>query len=114
MNGKLRCSSFEKSLDFFEKAVSCRKEMYNLAENKKAPKRFIYNKIIVEWFNLEVNRYWIVKDFPKKRTLFKRECEELAKITFQMVKTLYGNDSKLTREWKEKSENFENWFKNEF
>ena len=51
-------------------------------------------------------------EFVGKVEHFKGECEKVAKITLQMVKILNGNDSELTREWKERSENFETWFKN--
>ena len=111
----------EKCLDFFEKVISYRKEMFDLAEKKKAPKQFIYNKVLAQWFDLEVKRYWFVKDLVfdmgkkelvGKMEYFKGECQKLAKITFQMIKTLHENDSIWAREWKEKSENFENWFQN--
>ena len=102
--------------------------MINLAESKKAPKWFIFLEIILDWFQIEVNRYkfakGLVSDMSKQKFVdkmeyfkgkmesFKGECEKLAKITLQIVQTIKGNDSQLTREWKEKYENFENWFKN--
>ena len=109
------------SSDYIEKAISCRKQMYNLAENKKAPKCFIIEMILIEWFNLEVKRYKFAKDlvhnmahvskhvreikeFVNKMEYFKGECGKLAKVTLQMVKTVKGDDSNWAREWKEKCE----------
>ena len=109
-------SDFEKCLDVIEKAISCHKQMLILAENKKAPKAFILIKILAPWFKLETIKYEVAKhlvsDDMGKMEYFKGECKKLAKIAFQMVKTIRGNDSKLTREWKERYENFENWSKN--
>ena len=64
-------------LDLFEKAISCIRQMYILAENKKAPKCFIMNFITKEWFDLEVNRYRfakiLVSDAGKKEFVGKME-----------------------------------------
>ena len=102
-------------LDYIEKAISCRKQMFKLAENKKAPTGFMITMILEKWFDLEAKRYRfakVSKESVGKMEYFKGECEKLAKITHQMAKTIYGNDSKFTRDCKERYENFENWFKN--
>ena len=110
-----------KCLLFIEKAISCQKQMFNLAENKKAPKFFIFARILTKWFHLEANRYRFAKtlviakgkkEFVGKMEIFKGECQKLAKISLPIVKTIYGDDSNFSREWKDRYENFENWFKN--
>ena len=110
-----------KCLIFMEKAISCQKQMFDLAENKKAPKCFIYNMILTKWFHLEANRYRFAKtlatskgkkEFVGKMGIFKVECEILAKISLQIAKLIFGDDSNFSREWEEKYKNFENWFKN--
>ena len=69
----------------------------------------------------EVNRYRFAKtlvstlgkkEFVGKMEIFKGECQKLAKISLPIVKTIYGDDSNFSREWKDRYENFENWFKN--
>ena len=107
-----------KSLDFMEKAISCQKQMYNLAIKKKATKGFITEIIIPEWWYLEINRYGIaqqyvyergIKEFVVKMEYFKGECLKLAKIVFEMELTVNGKNSKDAKKWKERYEDFDNW-----
>ena len=124
---KARLSYFDEKItphrvfDFIEKAISCQKQMYNLAENKKASKTFILAEISFECFASAVYGYNVAKklvfdmgrkEFVGKLEYFKEECEKLAKNTLQMVKTYRGNDSEVTRMWEKWSQNIENWFKN--
>ena len=51
-------------------------------------------------------------DMADRREIFGEECKKVAKIALEMVKIIKGNNSKLTTEWKERYENFENWSKN--
>ena len=52
-----------KNIDLIGIAISCYKQMIKLAENKKAPKWFIYKNIIIKWFELEYNcRYGYTKE----------------------------------------------------
>ena len=110
----------KKSLDFMEKAISCQKQMYNLAENKKTTKGFITANIIPEWWYQEINRYGIAKqmvyergmqEFLVKMEYFKGECIKLAKIVYELELTSTGKDSKDTKKWKERYEDFDNWCK---
>ena len=109
-------SDFEKCLDFIEKAIHGQKLMLAVAENKKAPRSFILISIITKWFQVELLRYEMAKhlesDMAGRREIFGEECKKVAKIALEMVKIIKGNDSKLTREWKERYENFEDWSKN--
>ena len=107
---------FEKCLDVMEKAIFCYKQMHDLAEIKKAPKSFILAIILTKWFQAEILRLEMAKnlesDMAARKEYFGGECKKLAKIALQMVKIIKGNGSKLTREWKERYENFENWSEN--
>ena len=96
--------------------------MHNLAETKKVPNFFILEEMLKKCFDLEVKRYAFAKTmvfdqgrkkFVGKMEYFKEECEKTAKITLEVVKIFKGNDSKMTREWEEKFQNFENWFIND-
>ena len=95
--------------------------MHGLAESKKVPKDFILNEMLKKCFDLEVKGYAFTKNlvfelgktkFASKMEYFKEECKITAKITFEAVKIFKGQDSKLTREWEEKFQNFETWFLN--
>ena len=44
-----------------------------------------------------------------KREYFKEECEKFSKIGLQIVKMCLGQENVLTKEWKVKNEDFENW-----
>ena len=114
-------SDAKKYLGFIEKAISCYKQMHDLAESKKVPKDFILNEMLKKCFDLEVKGYAFTKNlvfelgkkkFAGKMEYFKEECQKTAKITFEAVKIFKGQDSKLTREWEEKFHDFETWFLN--
>ena len=114
-------ANFNHSSEYIDKAISCHKEMYNLAENKKAPKIFIIYQILIKWYNLEIGNY-IMDKLPSfhgsaphanfwqngKMEYFKGEREKLAKLTLQMVKIVSGEDSPSAREWKEKCDKIQN------
>merc|ERR1712150_141226 len=103
--------------------------MIKLAENKKAPKWFIYKNIIIKWFELEYNcRYGYTKemiadydrygdyDIERKELVdkmeyFKGECEKLAKIITSILKIIEPDSAKIWQE-RVRSENFDSWFKN--
>ena len=114
-------ANFNHSSEYIDKAISCHKEMYNLAENKNAPKIFIIYEILIRWYDLEIDRYNSTMDRllsfhgstphangPRRMELFgkmeyfKGEREKLAKLILQMVKIVSGEDSPSAREWKEK------------
>ena len=114
---KISESMISCQFDFIEKAISCLKQMFNLAEQKKAPKHFIYTMILSEWFYLEATRHVFAKNlvsvqglnqYVGKMEYFKGECKKLTKIMVQLAKTITGNDSTMTRDCKEKSKQFEN------
>jgi len=97
---------FDHSSEYIDKAISCHKEMYNLAENKKAPKIFIIYQILIKWNVLEDTRHRM--ELFGKMEYFKGEREKLAKLILQMVKILSGEDSPSARKWKEKCDEIQN------
>ena len=49
--------------------------------------------------------------FEEKMSYFKEECGKLSRIGIQIAKMCTGFDSDITKEWKERNEDFENWCK---
>ena len=83
--------------------------MYNLAKNKKAPKPFI-NGILMEAFGDGLGGHQLAfayRDYGKME-YFKRECEKLSKVGYQIAKMYCGQEHPVTKEWKEINQDFEN------
>ena len=103
----------EKKYDQFAKAIACQKEMYNLAKKKKAPKNFILEEVIDLAFKIGVAAYDFAgfqKNFDKIE-YFRHECVKLSKVGHQIAKMCFGQQNALTKEWKERNQEFENWCK---
>ena len=43
---------------------------------------------------------------------FKQECDKLSKAAHQMSKMCYGKEHDMFKEWKERNQDFENWYNN--
>ena len=104
--------------DKLVKAIAYQKEMYNLAKKKIAPKLFILRHIIEKAFMQGVTGYEFASlDFScfqknyDKMEYFKSECEKLSMVGYQIAKMCYGREGKMTKEWKERNQDFENWCK---
>ena len=86
-----------------------------MARNKKAPKTFIYG-ILAKAFE-----YGCLGFLPAvhqknrgKVEYFKEECRKLSKVGYQIAKLVYGKEESLTKDWKERNEDFDTWFLNIF
>lgn len=63
---------------------------------------FIVSKTLTEGGN---------SGFQEKMSYFKEECGKLSRIGIQIAKMCTGIDSDITKEWKERNEDFEIWCK---
>ena len=109
--------SFEKKFHQIEKAVVCQNQMYNLARNKKSLK-FFSLKIIGKAFYYASFGYDLAmmngshkKEFAGK---MEEECEKLSKEGLQIAEMIFGQKDSMTKEWKEKNQDFKNWYKKNF
>ena len=98
-----------------EKALACQKQMYNLARKKKAPKSFIHN-ILYKAFEMGLSGYLAAFDQKNhgKMKYFKGECENLSKVGFKITKMCFSPEHAKFKEWKEISQDFDNWHKKNF
>ena len=100
------------NLDQLEKALAGQKQMFNLAKNKKAHKYLMYDLVaksvdyaLIGWYLANfLNNYG-------KRDYFKQEIVKLSKVAYQIAKLFFGKEGPATKEWKERNEDFDNWFK---
>ena len=100
-----------KNLDQLEKALAGQKQMYNLARNKKAEKPFMID-LLVTSVNYALIGYIgaTLQDNYGKRDYFKEEFVKLSKVGYQISKLAFGKDTPVTKDWKERNEDFDNWF----
>jgi len=98
-----------------EKALACQKQMYNLAKKKKAPKSFICDilKTAFEYAGYGLSAAEVQKNHEKMK-YFKGECENLLKVGFKITKMCYPPEHAKFKEWKEISQDFDNWHKKNF
>ena len=106
-------SSFVKTFDQIEKALTCQKQMYNLAKTKSAPKSFILNLIDRAFIYASCGYASAIMLSYKKEFIGKMEveCEKLSKIGLQIAKMVGGQENSVTKEWKERNQDFQNWYK---
>ena len=106
-------SSFLKAFDQIEKALACQKQMFNLAKSKRAPKGFIHNLIDRAFFYASCGYATAIMLSYKKEFIGKMEveCEKLSKIGLQIAKMVAGQENSVTKEWKERNQDFQNWYK---
>ena len=100
-----------RNLDQLEKALAGQKQMYNLARNKKAEKPFMID-LLVTSVNYALIGYIgaTLQDNYGKRDYFKEEFVKLSKVGYQISKLAFGKDTPVTKDWKERNEDFDNWF----
>ena len=98
--------------DLFEKAISGQKQMYNLAKKKKAQKLFI-QEILWNAFTYGFSGYELAISQKNcdKMEYFKRECEKLSEVGYKIAKMCLGQECPLTKEWKERNQDFKEWYK---
>ena len=117
-------------MDGLQKAISCRTKMYTLAKSKKAPKIIILNKILEDAFLDAANGFMLAKlqvvaaeiknqtdrgRVPSaKMDYFKQECDKLSKAGHQISKFCYDKEHETFREWKERNQDFEGWFRDDY
>ena len=104
-------SSFLKTFDQIEKALACQKQMFNLAKSKRAPKSFILNLIDRAFFYAScgyATAFPWNKEFMAKMEV---ECEKLSKIGLQIAKMVGGQENSVTKEWKERNQDFQNLYR---
>ena len=109
------------NLDQIKKALSCQKQMFNLARIKKAPKKFIYD-VMDKAFKYGMDGYYtrfnahgycmgmVIKNHGNSEQYFKEELEKLSAVGYQIAKMVFGKENSCTKEWKERKEDFEDWF----
>ena len=100
------------NLDQLEKALASQKQMFNLAKNKKAHKYFMYDLVAKSVDYAMIG--WYLANFLNnygKRDYFKEEIVKLSKVAYQIAKLFFGKEGPATKEWKERNEDFDNWFK---
>ena len=109
-------SSFLKAFDQIEKALACQKQMFNLAKSKRAPKGFIHNLIDRAFFYASCGYATAIMLSYKKEFIGKMEveCEKLSKIGLQIAKMVGGQENSVTKEWKERNQDFQNWYKKNY
>ena len=100
------------NLDQIEKALACQKKMFNLAKNKKAPKIFIYI-VLDQAFKYGISGFKAATHQKNggKREYFKQECGQLSKVGYQIAKLVFGKEDNETKDWKERNEDFDKWFR---
>ena len=104
------CNS--ENLDQLEIALAGQKQMFNLAKNKKAHKYFMYDLVAKSVDYAMIG--WYLANFLNnygKRDYFKEEIVKLSKVAYQIAKLFFGKEGPATKEWKERNEDFDNWFK---
>ena len=105
-----------RKLNMAERHINCLKKQYNIARNKKAQKCYIFT-IVSETFQIGAAAYSMAQKFIEyneedvfdKMKFFHGECEIMAKLAYQMAKMVNGKDSAGAIEWKEISQDFDNW-----
>ena len=112
-NAFAKFNSIGNNLDQIEKALACQKQMFNLAKNKKAPKSFMLKIIDRAFFYASCGHDWAIIWSYKKEFVGKMEveCEKLSKIGLQIAKMVGGQENFVTKEWKERNQDFKKWYK---
>ena len=101
----------EKKYENYEKMISCLKQMYKIAKDKRAPKLFIV-ELLNKGCMAGVQGYLSAKmihDFGKME-YFREEIQKLARVAEHIAILTLGRESPTAREWKERNKNFEKWF----
>ena len=49
--------------------------------------------------------------FDRKTEYFKEECAKFSKAGHHISEMVYGQEHNVTKGWKERNEDFENWYK---
>ena len=95
-----------------EKALAHQKQMYNLAKKKKVPKSFIYD-ILKKALEIGFSGYCVAFNQKNhgKMKYFKGECQNLSKVGLQIAKMVLGQENTRLKEWKEITQDFDNWIK---
>ena len=122
-NSMIKESTYQKLIDNTKKAITCFKEMYELAQNPKEPSRFMpyYHEIIILVIGCGFNTALFGCMIFTQRGLdlcfqpdvsslkyFKDECQKFSKIGLKMSENMCGSDSVLTKKWKERND-LERW-----
>ena len=109
--------SFEKKFHQIKKALLCRNQMYNLARNKNATKFFIL-KLLGKSFYYASFGYDLAMTSGSNKTEFagkmEKECRKLSKEGLQIAEMIFGQKDSVTKEWKEKNQDFKNWYRKNF
>ena len=109
--------TYPKRLEIIRNEILCYKKMYTLAQIKK-PSRFLRSPYHVlndidSGFFAGVRGYNYARDKFDLDNMeyFKEECQKLSKIGFNLSEIIsgIGSDSSLTKDWKERYCNFEQW-----
>ena len=95
-----------------EKALVFQKQMFNLAKKKKATKVFLH-EILGKAFDIGYTGYLEAFDQKNhgKMKYFKGECQNLSKVGLQIAKMVLGQENTRLKEWKEITQDFDNWIK---
>lgn len=97
-------------LDNIKREVTCHKEMYKLAKEKKASRMFIVNDILDDGFNAAAQGYLTSESSYsiKKMESFRKDCEIFAIAGEQLSKVL-PNFTQV--EWTRRKNDFDGWMK---
>ena len=100
--------------DTLEKITSWHNQMYKLSKEKRTSRVFILQNLN-RAFCEAASGYDLanVKHNSRKMDTFKEECRKFSTCGFKIAaKSVCGNDSDTTREWKKRNEDFDSWYKN--
>ena len=104
-------------LENIRNEILCSKEMYKLVQIKN-PSRFITNygfviKIIDDGFIAGVRGYLGAKLHSDRGSMefFNGECQKFSQVGLQLSEIISGSNSSLTKDWKERNCNFDEWAK---
>ena len=101
-------------LEKIKKEVSCYKEMYNLAKEKKVSREFIINYILNPAFGAATQGY--LSSFGSvtgrvQNQEFKSDCDSFSRAGEQLSTDVLGREHPISIEWKKKRCDFDAWIK---
>ena len=96
----------------YEKILSCYNEMYNLAKYMDAPREFIFVAILNPGFWAGLYGYIYAEKFHhlERMKYFKKHFGKISKVGEKVAETVIGYDDPYTKQWKEKNQNFDDWY----
>ena len=94
-----------------KKVVSCYKEMYKLAKEKKVSRGFIFSAILNPGFTSATQGYLLSLKARVPTQEFKSDCETFSRVGEKISTDLFGQEKPISIEWKKRKCDFEAWIR---